>query len=174
MKLAALAALLGDPATLVLDEPVNGLDPEGVVWVRTLVRHLASEGRTILLSSHLMSEMAQTADHIIVLGRGRIIANAPVADIVAKSTGTAVTVRTPDADRFAQLASSPEVTITTTEPSLLIINGLTAAQIGEFAAREGIVLHELTPTTGTLEDAYMQLTADDVEYRSATQTEATR
>jgi ABC-2 type transport system ATP-binding protein len=85
-----------------------------------------------------------------------------------------VTVRTPDADRFAQLASSPEVTITTTEPSLLIINGLTAAQIGEFAAREGIVLHELTPTTGTLEDAYMQLTADDVEYRSATQTEATR
>jgi ABC-2 type transport system ATP-binding protein len=173
-RLGLAAALLGDPATLVLDEPVNGLDPEGVVWVRTLVRHLASEGRTILLSSHLMSEMAQTADHIIVLGRGRIIANAPVADIVAKSTGTAVTVRTPDADRFAQLASSPEVTITTTEPSLLVINGLTAAQIGEFAAREGIVLHELTPTTGTLEDAYMQLTADDVEYRSATQTEATR
>ncbi len=166
-RLGLAAALLGDPATLVLDEPVNGLDPEGVVWVRTLTRHLASEGRTVLLSSHLMSEMAQTADHIIVLGRGRIIADAPVADIVAKSTGTAVTVRTPDADRFAKLVASPEVTITTTEPSLLIVNGLSAPQIGELAAKEGIVLHELTPTVGSLEEAYMQLTADDVEYRSA-------
>jgi len=166
-RLGLAAALLGDPATLVLDEPVNGLDPEGVVWVRNLARHLAAEGRTILLSSHLMSEMAQTADHIIVLGRGRIIANAPVADIVAKSTGTAVTVRTPDAARLAQLVASPEVTVTTTEPTLLIVNGLTAPQIGELAAREKVVLHELTPTVGTLEDAYMQLTADDVEYRSS-------
>ena len=166
-RLGLAAALLGDPATLVLDEPVNGLDPEGVVWVRNLARHLAAEGRTILLSSHLMSEMAQTADHIIVLGRGRIIANAPVADIVAKSTGTAVTVRTPDAARLAQLVASPEVTVTTTEPTLLIVNGLTAPQIGELAARENVVLHELTPTVGTLEDAYMQLTADDVEYRSS-------
>jgi len=165
-RLGLAAALLGDPATLVLDEPVNGLDPEGVVWVRTLARHLAGEGRTILLSSHLMSEMAQTADHIIVLGRGRIIANAPVADIVAKSTGTAVTVRTPDAARFAQLVASPEVTVTSTEPTLLIVNGLSAPQIGELAAREGVVLHELTPTVGTLEEAYMQLTADDVQYRS--------
>jgi len=166
-RLGLAAALLGDPATLVLDEPVNGLDPEGVVWVRNLARHLASEGRTILLSSHLMSEMAQTADHIIVLGRGRIIANAPVADIVAKSTGTAVTVRTPDAERFAALVASPEVTVTSTEPTLLIVNGLSAPQIGELAAREGVVLHELTPTLGTLEEAYMQLTADDVEYRSS-------
>ena len=166
-RLGLAAALLGDPATLVLDEPVNGLDPEGVVWVRTLTRHLASEGRTVLLSSHLMSEMAQTADHIIVLGRGKIIADAPVADIVAKSTGTAVTVRTPDAARFTTLATSPEVTITSTEPNLLIVNGLSAPQIGELAAKEGIVLHELTPTVGSLEQAYMQLTADDVEYRSA-------
>jgi ABC-2 type transport system ATP-binding protein len=170
-RVGLAAALLGDPATLVLDEPVNGLDPEGVAWVRNLVRHLASEGRTILLSSHLMSEMAQTADHIIVLGRGRIIANAPVADIVAKSTGTAVTVRTPDAARFTTLAASPEVTITSTAPDLLIVNGLTAPQIGELAAKEGVVLHELTPTVGSLEDAYMQLTADDVEYRSAAGTE---
>jgi len=166
-RLGLAAALLGDPATLVLDEPVNGLDPEGVVWVRNLARHLAGEGRTILLSSHLMSEMAQTADHIIVLGRGRIIANAPVAEIVAHSTGTAVTVRTPDAERFAALVASPEVTVTSTEPTLLVVNGLTAPQIGELAAREGVVLHELTPTVGTLEDAYMQLTADDVQYRSS-------
>jgi ABC-2 type transport system ATP-binding protein len=169
-RLGLAAALLGDPATLVLDEPVNGLDPEGVIWVRTLARQLAAEGRTILLSSHLMSEMAQTADHIIVLGRGRIIANAPVADIVATSTGTAVTVRTPDADRFAKLVASPTVTITATEPTLLIVNGLSAPQIGELAAKEGIVLHELTPTVGSLEDAYLQLTADDVEYRSTSET----
>jgi ABC-2 type transport system ATP-binding protein len=111
--------------------------------------------------------MAQTADHIIVLGRGRIIADAPVADIVAKSTGTAVTVRTPDAARLTTLVASPEVTVTATDPTLLIVNGLTAPQIGELAAREGIVLHELTPTVGSLEDAYMQLTADDVEYRTS-------
>ena len=166
-RLGLAAALLGDPATLVLDEPVNGLDPEGVVWVRNLARHLASEGRTILLSSHLMSEMAQTADHIIVLGRGRVIADAPVGDIVARSTGTAVTVRTPDAERFAALVASPEVTVTSTEPTLLVVNGLSAPQIGELAAREGVVLHELTPTVGTLEEAYMQLTADDVQYRSS-------
>ncbi len=166
-RLGLAAALLGDPATLVLDEPVNGLDPEGVVWVRNLARHLAGEGRTILLSSHLMSEMAQTADHIIVLGRGRIIANAPVADIVAMSTGTAVTVRTPDAAKLTALATRDGVTVTSTEPNLLIVNGLTAPQIGELAAKERIVLHELTPTVGSLEDAYMQLTADDVEYRSS-------
>ena len=165
-RLGLAAALLGDPATLVLDEPVNGLDPEGVVWVRNLARHLAGEGRTILLSSHLMSEMAQTADHIIVLGRGRIIANAPVADIVAMSTGTAVTVRTPDAAKLTAAAARDGVTITSTEPNLLIVNGLSAPQIGELAAKERIVLHELTPTVGSLEDAYMQLTADDVEYRS--------
>jgi ABC-2 type transport system ATP-binding protein len=165
-RLGLAAAMLGDPATLVLDEPVNGLDPEGVIWVRTLARKLAAEGRTILLSSHLMSEMAQTADHIIVLGRGRIIANAPVADIVAKSTGTSVSVRTPDSKRLMKAAASPQVSITETEPDLLIVNGLTAPQIGELAAKEGIVLHELTPTVGSLEDAYLQLTADDVEYRT--------
>ena len=165
-RLGLAAALLGDPATLVLDEPVNGLDPEGVVWVRNLARHLAGEGRTILLSSHLMSEMAQTADHIIVLGRGRIIANAPVAEIVATSTGSAVTVRTPDAAKFTKLATKAGVTVTATEPTLLVVNGLSAPQIGELAAKAGIVLHELTPTVGTLEEAYMQLTADDVVYRS--------
>ena len=165
-RLGLAAALLGDPATLVLDEPVNGLDPEGVMWVRQLTRHLAAEGRTVLLSSHLMSEMAQTADHIIVLGRGRVIADAPVGDIVATSTGTAVTVRTPDAARFTTLLSAAEATVTSTAPDLLIVNGLTAPRIGELAAAERVVLHELTPTVGSLEDAYMQLTADDVEYHA--------
>jgi len=165
-RLGLAAALLGDPATLVLDEPVNGLDPEGVMWVRQLTRHLAAEGRTVLLSSHLMSEMAQTADHIIVLGRGRVIADAPVGDIVATSTGTAVTVRTPDAARLTALLATAEATVTSTAPDLLIVNGLTAPRIGELAAAERIVLHELTPTVGSLEDAYMQLTADDVEYHA--------
>jgi ABC-2 type transport system ATP-binding protein len=165
-RLGIAAALLGDPATLILDEPVNGLDPEGVDWVRNLVKHLAGEGRTVFLSSHLMSEMAQTADHIIVLGRGRVIADAPVGDIVAMSTGTAVRVRTPDAVRFAQLLSTPEVTVTSTEVDLLEVNGLTAPRIGELAASAGVVLHELTPAAGSLEDAYMALTQDEVEYHA--------
>ena len=165
-RLGIAAALLGDPATLILDEPVNGLDPEGVVWVRNLVKYLASEGRTVFLSSHLMSEMAQTADHIIVLGRGRVIADAPVGDIVAMSTGTAVRVRTPDAERLAQLLSAPEVTVTSTEADLLEVNGLTAPRIGELAASAGIVLHELTPAVGSLEDAYLALTQDEVEYHT--------
>ena len=170
-RLGLAAALLGDPRTLVLDEPVNGLDPEGVMWVRQLTRHLASEGRTVLLSSHLMSEMAQTADHIIVLGRGRVIADAPVSEIVAMSSGTAVTVRTPHAARLQQLLTASNATFTSTEPDLLIVNGLLAPRIGELAAAEGIVLHELTPTVGSLEDAYMKLTQNDVEYRTGGTTE---
>jgi ABC-2 type transport system ATP-binding protein len=165
-RLGIAAALLGDPATLILDEPVNGLDPEGVIWVRKLARFLASEGRTIFLSSHLMSEMAQTADHIIVLGRGRIIADAPVGEIVALATGSAVLVRTPDAERFGALLAAPDVSVTTTEPQLLQVNGLTAPQIGELAARNGVVLHELSPQAGSLEDAYLALTQDEVEYHA--------
>ena len=165
-RLGIASALLGDPATLILDEPVNGLDPEGVIWVRNLTRFLASEGRTIFLSSHLMSEMAQTADHIIVLGRGRIIADAPVRDIVALSTGTAVLVRTPDAERFSALLSAPDVTVAHKEPHLLQVSGLSAPQIGELAARTGVVLHELAPQAGSLEDAYLALTKDEVEYHA--------
>jgi ABC-2 type transport system ATP-binding protein len=165
-RLGIAAALLGDPATLILDEPVNGLDPEGVMWVRTLARHLAGEGRTIFLSSHLMSEMAQTADHLIVLGRGRIIADAPVSEILAASSRTAVRIRSPRADDLVRTLQGADVTITTTEQGALTVTGLTASIIGDAAAAAGIPLHELTPVGASLEEAYMELTQDDVEYHT--------
>ncbi|BDZ51876.1 multidrug ABC transporter ATP-binding protein [Frondihabitans sucicola] len=164
-RLGIAAALLGDPATLILDEPVNGLDPEGVVWVRNLARHLAREGRTVFLSSHLMSEMAQTADHIIVLGRGRVIADESVDTIMARAKGDGVRVRTPHAAQLTPLLTSPEVSVTGTAADLLEVHGLPSSRIGEIAASAGVVLHELTPLDGSLEDAYMALTADEVEYR---------
>ena len=165
-RLGIAAALLGDPQTLILDEPVNGLDPEGVMWVRELTKYLASQGRTVFLSSHLMSEMAQTADHLIVLGRGRIIADAPVNEILALATGTAVRVRTPQPTELANRIAGTDVTVTSSEHDLLNVVGLTSAQIGEAAAEAGIVLHELTPLAASLEAAYLELTHDDVEYRS--------
>ena len=171
-RLGVAAALLGDPQTLILDEPVNGLDPEGVLWIRTLVRYLAAQGRTVFLSSHLMSEMAQTADHIVVLGRGRVIADAPVEEILRRATGSTVRVRTPDAAVLTQALQGPDVDIASVEAGLLEITGTTAVAVGEAAARAGVVLHELTPITGSLEDAYLQLTADDVEYRSGALTGA--
>jgi ABC-2 type transport system ATP-binding protein len=165
-RLGIAAALLGDPATLILDEPVNGLDPEGVIWVRRLARHLASEGRTVFLSSHLMSEMAQTADHIIVLGRGRVIADAPVAQIVAGATGQGVVrVRSPHADRLAAAIAAENGTATS-DATGLTVTGIPSERIGELAARDGIVLHELTPVAGSLEDAYLALTQDEVEYHA--------
>jgi len=169
-RLGIAAALLGDPATLILDEPVNGLDPEGVMWVRRLARQLAGEGRTVFLSSHLMSEMALTADHLIVLGRGRVIADAPVADILAASTRTAVQVRSPRADELAQLLQGPKISITTTEQYSLTVTGLSAEAISDTAAGAGIPLHELTTVGASLEEAYMDLTKDDVEYHAGTTT----
>lgn len=165
-RLGIAAALLGDPATLILDEPVNGLDPEGVMWVRQLARHYAAEGRTVLLSSHLMSEMSQTADHIIVIGRGSIIADAPVGDILAGAARTTVRVRTPQPGAFAQLLSGPDITLTSVEDGVLEVSGLSAAQIGDAAAAAGLPLHELTPLGASLEQAYLALTQDDVEYRT--------
>jgi ABC-2 type transport system ATP-binding protein len=170
-RLGIAVALLGDPRTLILDEPVNGLDPEGVLWVRTLVRYLASEGRTVFISSHLMSEMALTADNVIVIGRGRIIADASVTDIVARSTGTTVVVRSPQATQLVELMRGPAVTVTSSEPGLIEITGSTAQAIGEAAAAARIVLHELTPVKGSLEDAYMSLTADSIEYHSTSAAE---
>jgi len=167
-RLGIAAAMLGDPATLILDEPVNGLDPEGVLWVRNLVKQLAAEGRTVFLSSHLMSEMALSADHLIVLGRGKIIADAPMATILAQASGASVLLKSPQAAQLAQLLAGPDVTVTSTEREALTVTGLTAVQIGEAAARAGVVLHELTPGNASLEQAYMELTKDDVEYQTTT------
>ncbi|MGP6176168.1 ABC transporter ATP-binding protein [Microbacterium sp. A196] len=166
-RLGIASALLGDPHTLILDEPVNGLDPEGVRWVRQFVRHAASEGRTVLLSSHLMSEMAQTADHVIVMGRGRVLADAPLPELVRSWTTNSVLVRTPRATELASALEGPEVEIVTTGPETLEVNGIPAFRIGDVAAAERIALHELTPTTGSLEDAYLALTGESVEYRSS-------
>ena len=165
-RLGIAAALLGDPATLILDEPINGLDPEGVQWVRRLVRHYAAEGRTVLLSSHLMSEMALTADHLIVLGRGRVIADAPVAEVIASATRRTVRVRSPHSGHLATVLARPDVTVTAVGQDILEIAGLPATEIGERAAGAGIVLHELTPLAASLEEAYMTLTQNEVEYRT--------
>ena len=165
-RLGIASALLGDPHTLILDEPVNGLDPEGVRWVRQFVRHAASEGRTVLLSSHLMSEMAQTADHVIVMGRGKVLADAPLAELVRAWTTNTVRVRTPRAADLAAAVGGPDVEIVSSAPDLLDVVGLPASRIGDLAAARGIPLHELTPTTGSLEDAYLALTGDSVEYRT--------
>ncbi|KIP52571.1 ABC transporter ATP-binding protein [Leucobacter komagatae] len=167
-RLGIAAALLGDPKVLILDEPVNGLDPDGVLWVRNLLRHLASEGRTVLLSSHLMSEMAQTADHVIVLGRGRVVADAPITDFIRNGVER-VTVRSPQAAQLASLVMTGREGIdlqplSQGEGAGFSATGLTAAEIGEIAATHKIVLHELTPVIGSLEDAYIQLTRDELEY----------
>jgi len=168
-RLGIASAMLGDPRTLILDEPVNGLDPEGVKWVRTLVRYLASEGRTVFLSSHLMSEMAQTADQLLVVGRGKIITAGPVQDVIDSVTGTAVRVRSPQATDLAERLRAAGASVTSTEAGVLELHGVSAEQVGETAALNGIVLHELTPQRASLEEAYMNLTQDAVEYRSETE-----
>ncbi|WP_187977349.1 ABC transporter ATP-binding protein [Mycetocola sp. JXN-3] len=178
-RLGIAAALLGDPQTLILDEPVNGLDPEGVRWVRQLTRSLAAQGRTVLLSSHLMSEMAQTADHIIVLGKGRLIADAPVQDFIAGSSHETVRVTSPRANELAQAllnAAGPgsRARIDPLGVNQLQISGYTAAGVGDAAAELGIPLHELTPVRASLEEAYMELTENDVEYRTGGTLEETK
>ncbi|GAA1861158.1 ABC transporter ATP-binding protein [Myceligenerans crystallogenes] len=165
-RLGIAAALIGDPKTLILDEPVNGLDPEGVIWVRNLAKRLAADGRTVFLSSHLMSEVALTADHVLVIGRGRILADTSVEDLIAASERKHVRVRSPQAGDLASLLAQKDAVVTTLEPGVLEITGPDAASVGELAAAARIVLHELTPIRSTLEEAYMSLTADSVEYRS--------
>jgi ABC-2 type transport system ATP-binding protein len=166
-RLGIAAALLGDPATLILDEPVNGLDPEGVLWIRHLLRSLAREGRTIFVSSHLMSEMALTADHLIVIGRGRLIADVSVADFTKHASSDLVYVRTPEAERLRELLVGPTVHITAVSPGRLEIIGLTSDEIGDLAAANMIPLHELIPHQASLEDAFMSLTHDSVEYQTS-------
>jgi ABC-2 type transport system ATP-binding protein len=165
-RLGVAAALLGDPATVMLDEPANGLDPEGVHWIRVLLKQLAAEGRTVFVSSHLMSEMALTADHLIVIGRGRLIADMSVDEFVEKASGTRVRVRTPQATRLRELVLGPNVSVASDEPGLLEVEGLTAAQVGEIALSHEILLHELTPVQASLEEAFMELTRDDVEFKT--------
>ena len=166
-RLGVAAALLGDPATVVLDEPANGLDPEGIRWIRNLLKGLAAEGRTVFLSSHLMSEMEQTADHLIVIGRGRLIADTDVASFVAQaSSGAPVRVRSPQLGELAAALTSSDATrADRAEDGGLLVYGMSAEQVGELAAARQIVLHELTPVQVSLEDAFMTLTRESVEYQ---------
>jgi len=165
-RLGIAAALLGDPGVLLFDEPVNGLDPEGVKWVRETCRRLAGEGRTVFISSHLMSEMAQTADHLLVIGRGRILTAGPVDDVIASATTDRVRVASPQATELAELMASRNLAARPVAPNVLETTATTAATIGELAAQGGIVLHELTTIHASLEEAYMTLTSDSVEYRA--------
>jgi ABC-2 type transport system ATP-binding protein len=166
-RLGIAAALLGDPGTLILDEPANGLDPEGILWIRNLLKRLAGEGKTVFLSSHLMAEISQTAEHLIVIGKGRLIADASVSDIVARaSEGAAVRVRTPQAEALRNALATEKATVNSPERGLLEVHGLTSAEVGTVAAREGIVLHELVAQQASLEDAFMRLTGDAVEYHA--------
>jgi ABC-2 type transport system ATP-binding protein len=166
-RLGIASALLGDPQTVILDEPANGLDPEGILWIRTLLKQLASEGRTVFLSSHLMSEMAQTAEHLVIVGRGRVIADTTVEDVVAQaSVGATVHVRSPQAHALREALAGEGVGIESRERGTLDVSGLSAERIGELAAQRQLTLHELTPQRASLEEAYMRLTGDSVEYRT--------
>jgi len=166
-RLGVAAALLGDPATVILDEPANGLDPEGIHWIRNLLKGLAAEGRTVFLSSHLMSEMAQTADHLIVIGRGRLIADTSVQDFVRRASSDAsVRVRSNQAVELANALGLRAVEVKQVEPDLLEVDGLSGQQIGEIALEARIVISELTTQQASLEEAFMSLTGESVEYRA--------
>ena len=165
-RLSIAAALLGDPGILLLDEPVNGLDPEGVLWIRTLMKSLASEGRTILVSSHLMSEMALTADHLIVIGRGRLIADMSMRDLIQTHAPGDVVVRTPQSPQLAGLLRAQGAVVRGEPDGALAVTGLTPPAISQAAAAHGIAVHELTTRQASLEQAYMRLTEAAVEYRA--------
>ena len=167
-RLGVAAALLGDPATVILDEPANGLDPEGIHWIRNLLKRLAGEGRTVFLSSHLMSEMAQTAEHLIVIGRGRLIADTSVAEFVRRASSDAnVRVRSPQAVELRDALARRDVEVHGVEQGLLEVSGLSGEQIGEIALQARIVISELTPRQASLEEAFMSLTGDSVEYHAS-------
>jgi ABC-2 type transport system ATP-binding protein len=165
-RLGVAAALLGDPGVLVLDEPVNGLDPEGVAWIRGLLRSLAAEGRTVLVSSHLMAEMALTADRLIVLGRGRLIAQTSLEDFVRRAGAARVTVRSPDRTRLAELLARAGATVEAGDADELLVSGIDCAVVGRTAAAHGIELHELTARQPSLEEAFMRLTAGAADHRA--------
>lgn len=167
-RLGIASALLGDPGTLILDEPVNGLDPDGILWIRNLLKNLAAEGRTVLVSSHLMSEMALTAEHLIVIGKGKLIADLPIAELIASASRPTVLVRSPDAEKLQQAIAASGVSSSSVSPGQLEVAGLSAAQIGDVALANGIAIHELTPRQASLEEAFMELTNDSVEYHGGT------
>ena len=163
-RLGIAAALLGDPQVLVLDEPVNGLDPEAVLWIRNLLKHLATEGRTVFLSSHLMNEMAVTAEHLIVVGRGRLIADCATEEFIERSSQKSVLVRSPDVRRLAELIAADGGAVSAVDGYELTVASTPAARIGHLAAREGLEIHELTPQLASLEEAFMELTRGSLEY----------
>jgi ABC-2 type transport system ATP-binding protein len=165
-RLGIAATMLGDPKVLMFDEPVNGLDPEGIVWIRNLMKALAAEGRTVFVSSHLMSEMENTADHLIVIGRGKLIADCTMQEFVAGASGASVRVRTPSADQLVRAVSAKGATASIDDDGAIEVRGMTTEEIGDLAFGEGIRLHELTTIRASLEEAFMELTADSVEYHA--------
>ncbi|WKV71805.1 ABC transporter ATP-binding protein [Streptomyces sp. PCS3-D2] len=166
-RLGIAAALLGDPQILMFDEPVNGLDPEGILWIRNLMKGLAAEGRTIFVSSHLMSEMALTADHLIVIGQGRLLADTSMADFIHQNSRSYVRMRSPQQERLKDVLHEAGIdAVDVPAGGTLEIDGASAEQLGELAARHQIVLHELSPQRASLEEAFMRMTADSVEYHS--------
>ena len=166
-RLGVASALLGNPKTVVLDEPANGLDPEGVLWMRTMLKSLAAAGHTVFVSSHLMSEMAQTATRLVVIGRGRLIADTTVEEFVARASASTATVRTPEAARLRDLLLAPDITVTPVQPDVLQVDGLTTEQIGTVAWQARVPIYELAVQHASLERAFMTLTSDSVEYRAA-------
>jgi len=166
-RLGIAAALLGDPGVLLLDEPVNGLDPEGVAWIRALLRSLAAEGRTVLVSSHLMSEMENTADQLIIIGRGKLIAQAGIGELLAAGSGSYVRVRSPQAGELAALLETSGATVTRQDNGTLAVTGASTDTIGELARASGLTLAELSAQQASLEDRYMELTRDTADYHSA-------
>ncbi|NNN28810.1 ABC transporter ATP-binding protein [Streptomyces sp. S3(2020)] len=166
-RLGIAAALLGDPAVVMLDEPVNGLDPEGVLWVRNLLRSLADEGRAVMLSSHLMSETALIADHLVIIGRGRLLADTTVDDFTREAGGGGVKVATTEPVKLRALLAGPDVVISSSATEELVVSGRGSREIGVIAAQHGVPLYELTPQSVSLEEAFMELTRDEVEYQSA-------
>ena len=173
-RLGIAAAMLGDPPVLMFDEPVNGLDPEGMRWIRGFLRGLAAEGRAVLVSSHLMSELQGTADHLVVIGRGRLIADTSVSELLRAASGDGVTVRTPEPGLALALLAGAGATVTSTGHDVLEVRGLPAQRIAELMAEGDLRLHELTPHRASLEDAYMELTRDALQYASATNEEEAR
>jgi ABC-2 type transport system ATP-binding protein len=165
-RLGIATALLGDPPVVMLDEPTNGLDPDGIQWIRTLTRQLADEGRTVFVSSHLMSEMEQTADHLVIVGAGRVIADEPMSDLINRTSGISVTVRTPRTGELASVLAGPGVEITQSAEAQLEVRGLTSEQIGDSAVAHGIALHQLQSSRLTLEEAFMDLTRDAVTFHA--------